>query len=127
MDTNGYGYLWGVVGRMDTAIACSLAKTLSSGKYSPCCTSDFFSCAKINGSNNPKQDGFGRMDTLVVLLISFHAPKIPTQNSLGKTGLVEWIQKNNVNPFEWLRKVLEIIPTHKVNKLHELLPQNLEL
>ena len=36
-------------------------------------------------------------------------------------------KKNNVNPFEWLKKVLEIIPEYKVNKLHELLPQNLEL
>ena len=36
-------------------------------------------------------------------------------------------KKNNVNPFEWLKKVLDIIPTHKVNKLHELLPQNLEI
>jgi len=36
-------------------------------------------------------------------------------------------KKNNVNPFEWLKKVLEIIPEHKVSKLHELLPQNLEL
>ncbi len=36
-------------------------------------------------------------------------------------------KKNNVNPYEWLRKVLEIIPTYKVNKLTDLLPQNLEL
>jgi transposase len=36
-------------------------------------------------------------------------------------------KKNNVNPFDWLKKVLEVIPTHKVNKLDELLPQNLEL
>jgi len=36
-------------------------------------------------------------------------------------------KKNDVNPFNWLKKVLEIIPEHKVNKLHELLPQNLEL
>ena len=36
-------------------------------------------------------------------------------------------KKNNVNPFDWLRKVLEVIPTYKVNKLTELLPQNLEL
>jgi len=36
-------------------------------------------------------------------------------------------KKNNVNPFLWLKKVLEIIPEHKANKLHELLPQNLEL
>lgn len=36
-------------------------------------------------------------------------------------------KKNDVNPFEWFKKVLEIIPEHKVNQLHELLPQNLEL
>ena len=36
-------------------------------------------------------------------------------------------KKNDVNPNEWLRKVLEVIPTYKVNKLTELLPQNLEL
>lgn len=36
-------------------------------------------------------------------------------------------KKNNVNPFDWLRKVLEVIPAYKVNKLTELLPQNLQL
>src|SRR5690554_98761 len=36
-------------------------------------------------------------------------------------------KKNDVNPYEWLKKVLEIIPSHKVNMLHELLPQNLKL
>ena len=36
-------------------------------------------------------------------------------------------KKNNVNPLDWLRKVLEVIPAYKVNKLTELLPQNLEL
>ncbi|MDA3821995.1 MAG: IS66 family transposase [Bacteroidales bacterium] len=36
-------------------------------------------------------------------------------------------KKNDVNPYQWLRKVLEVIPTYKVNKLTELLPQNLEL
>lgn len=36
-------------------------------------------------------------------------------------------KKNNVNPFEWLKKVLEVIPEHKVSMLHELLPQNLKL
>jgi transposase len=33
-------------------------------------------------------------------------------------------RKNNINPFEWLKDVLERIPTHKANKLFELLPQN---
>lgn len=36
-------------------------------------------------------------------------------------------KKNNVNPFDWLKKVLEIIPTYKVNQLSDLLPQNLKL
>lgn len=36
-------------------------------------------------------------------------------------------KKNDVNPFEWLKKVLEAIPEYKVSKLHELLPQNLNL
>jgi transposase len=32
---------------------------------------------------------------------------------------------NDINPFEWLRKTLEKIPTHPVNKLQELLPCNM--
>jgi len=36
-------------------------------------------------------------------------------------------KKNDVNPFEWLKKVLEVIPTYKVSKLSDLLPQNLNL
>ena len=36
-------------------------------------------------------------------------------------------KKHDVNPFDWLKKVLEVIPQHKVNRLDELLPQNLKL
>ncbi|MFV0290116.1 MAG: transposase domain-containing protein [Mangrovibacterium sp.] len=36
-------------------------------------------------------------------------------------------QKNNVDPYKWLCKVLEVIPTYKVSKLAELLPGNLKL
>jgi hypothetical protein len=36
-------------------------------------------------------------------------------------------KKNDVNPFEWLKRVLEVIPEYKISKLDELLPQNLEL
>ena len=35
-------------------------------------------------------------------------------------------KKNNVDPYKWLKKVLEVIPEYKVNMLHELLPQNLK-
>ena len=34
-------------------------------------------------------------------------------------------QKNNVDPYKWLMKVLEIIPDYKANRLEELLPGNL--
>ena len=36
-------------------------------------------------------------------------------------------KKNNINPYQWLKKVLEIIPDYRVNRLDELLPQNLSL
>ncbi|MFV0290632.1 MAG: transposase domain-containing protein [Mangrovibacterium sp.] len=32
-----------------------------------------------------------------------------------------------MDPYKWLCKVLEVIPTYKVSKLAELLPGNLEL
>ncbi len=31
---------------------------------------------------------------------------------------------NGINPQEWLMDVLERIPTHKANQIHELLPNN---
>ncbi len=34
---------------------------------------------------------------------------------------------HSVNPMEWLSEVLNRIADHKVNKLHELFPQNLQL
>jgi transposase len=36
-------------------------------------------------------------------------------------------KKNSVNPYLWLKKVLEIIPEYSANKLTDLLPQNLKL
>ncbi len=33
-------------------------------------------------------------------------------------------KRNGINPFDWLKDVLERIPGHKANKLDELLPQN---
>ncbi len=34
---------------------------------------------------------------------------------------------NKVNPYHWLKKVLEVIPEYPANKLADLLPQNLML
>ncbi|HNW52027.1 MAG TPA: transposase domain-containing protein [Prolixibacteraceae bacterium] len=36
-------------------------------------------------------------------------------------------KKNNVKPYQWFKKVLEIIPTYPANELADLLPQNLNL
>ena len=36
-------------------------------------------------------------------------------------------KKNNVNPFEWLKRVLELIPGYPANKIGDLLPQYLKL
>jgi transposase len=36
-------------------------------------------------------------------------------------------KKNNVNPYQWFKKVLVIIPTYPANKLADLLPQNLKI
>jgi hypothetical protein len=33
-------------------------------------------------------------------------------------------KKNNVNPFEWLKDILIRMPSHRVNKLEQLLPNN---
>lgn len=33
-------------------------------------------------------------------------------------------KRNDINPFEWLKDVLERLPEHKANKLNDLLPQN---
>jgi hypothetical protein len=31
---------------------------------------------------------------------------------------------HDVNPFDWFKQVLEIIPSHPINKIQELLPYN---
>ena len=34
---------------------------------------------------------------------------------------------NDVDPFKWMKTVLEIMPDYPVNKLVDLLPQNMDL
>lgn len=36
-------------------------------------------------------------------------------------------KKHNINPYLWLKKVLDVIPDYHANKLQDLLPQNLKL
>jgi hypothetical protein len=34
---------------------------------------------------------------------------------------------HNIDPFKWLSTVLDKIADHKITKLHELFPQNIDL
>ena len=34
---------------------------------------------------------------------------------------------HGINPWQWMKKVLEVLPNHKANKLEELFPQNITL
>lgn len=64
------------------------------------------------------------------IVIPQHTTNIRKPQGKSKTYLVGRIRtckKNDVNPYQWLRKVLEVIPTYKVNRLTDLLPQNLAL
>lgn len=36
-------------------------------------------------------------------------------------------KKNNINPYQWLKKVLEVLPNYPANKIGDLLPQNIIL
>ena len=39
-------------------------------------------------------------------------------------SLLGTCEKNGIEPFAWLKNVLERIPDHKANRLEELLPLN---
>lgn len=42
-------------------------------------------------------------------------------------SLTETAKLNNINPWRYLQKVLTVIQDHKINKLHQLLPWNINL
>ena len=39
-------------------------------------------------------------------------------------SLIGTCKMHGVEPFAWLKNVLEIIPSHPINKINELLPHN---
>jgi len=49
------------------------------------------------------------------------------QNAAMLYSLFAICEINNVEPYEWLKKVLELIPDYPANRLHELLPGILEV
>lgn len=46
------------------------------------------------------------------------------QRSAMLYSLLGTCKLNSLNPFDWLKAVLEKLPAHPINRIHELLPQN---
>ena len=46
------------------------------------------------------------------------------ENAAGVYSLIQTCKENKVNPYEYLRDVLTRLPTHKMNRIRELLPYN---
>lgn len=46
------------------------------------------------------------------------------QNSAIIYSLIATCKLHDVNPYEWLKHVLTVMPTHPASRIRELLPQN---
>jgi len=78
---------------------------------------------KLNIDNNPVENAIrpvavGRKNYL------FAGSHEAAQRSAMLYSLLGTCKLHDVNPFEWLKNVLETIPTHPINKISNLLPQN---
>jgi hypothetical protein len=80
---------------------------------------------KLNIDNNPVENcirpvAIGRKNYL------FAGSHEAVQRSAMLYSLLGTCKLHGINPYAWLRNLLEIIPTHPINKIKDLLPQNLE-
>lgn len=78
---------------------------------------------KLNIDNNPVENSIrpvaiGRKNYL------FAGSHEAAQRSAMLYSLLGTCKLHGINPFLWLRDVLQRIPTHPINKIEELLPQN---
>lgn len=78
---------------------------------------------KLNIDNNPVENSIrpiaiGRKNYL------FAGSHEAAQRSAMLYSLLGTCKLHGINPFEWLRDVLQRIATHPINKIEELLPQN---
>ncbi len=76
---------------------------------------------KLNIDNNPVENcirpvAVGRKNYL------FAGSHEAAQRSAMLYSLLGTCKLQDVNPFDWLRKVLKVIPAHPVNKIQQLLP-----
>jgi hypothetical protein len=78
---------------------------------------------KLNIDNNPVERAIrpvaiGRKNYL------FAGSHEAAQRSAMLYSLMGTCKLHGVNPFDWLKNVLEIIPAHPINRIQELLPYN---
>lgn len=78
---------------------------------------------KLNIDNNPVERSIrpvavGRKNYL------FAGSHEAAQRSAMLYSLLGTCKLHDINPFEWMKAVLEKIPAHPINKIHELLPHH---
>jgi transposase len=81
---------------------------------------------KLNIDNNPVENcirpvAVGRKNYL------FAGNHEAAQRSAMLYSLMGTCKLHNINPFSWLKNILEIIPSHPINKIQELLPYSRNL
>jgi transposase len=102
-----------------SAIGKALAYCIERWKQLMIYTTD----GKLNIDNNPVERAIrpvavGRKNYL------FAGSHEAAQRSAMLYSLMGTCKLHGVNPFDWLKNVLEIIPKHPINKIQELLPYN---
>jgi len=83
----------------------------------------YATAGKLNIDNNPVENAIrpvaiGRKNYL------FAGSHEAAQRSAMLYSLLGTCKLHGVNPFAWLKNILEIIPSHPINKIQELLPHN---
>jgi hypothetical protein len=78
---------------------------------------------KLNIDNNPVENcirpvAIGRKNYL------FAGSHEAAQRSAMLYSLMGTCKLHDINPFDWLKNVLEVLPTHPINRIQELLPRN---
>jgi hypothetical protein len=81
---------------------------------------------KLNIDYNPVEDcirpvAIGRKNYL------FAGSHEAAQRSAMLYSLMGTCKLHDINPFSWLKNVLEIIPSHSINQIRQLLPYNWKL
>jgi transposase len=102
-----------------SAIGKALAYSIERWKQLMIYTTD----GKLNIDNNPVENAIrpvavGRKNYL------FAGSHDAAQRSAMLYSLLGTCKLHNINPFSWLKNVLEIIPMHPVNKITQLLPHH---